>query len=96
MTRSCGRELLSKASEINGLPKLSRASTPKPESVCLTILCLLLTLLTLTRGYLRPPFFAENQLRALANKSLGHEKNILNQTPSVNILACLAGLSKLS
>ena len=30
MTRSCGRELLSKASELNGLPRLSRASTQKP------------------------------------------------------------------
>ena len=37
MTRSCGRELLSKASGLNGLPRLSRASTPKPESVCFTI-----------------------------------------------------------
>ena len=37
MTRSCGRELLSKASELKGLPRLSRASTPKPESVCFTI-----------------------------------------------------------
>ena len=31
------------------------ASTPKPESVCLTILCLSPTLLTLTGGYPRPP-----------------------------------------
>ena len=29
MTKSCGRELLSKASELNGLPRLSRASTPQ-------------------------------------------------------------------
>ena len=29
----------------------SRASTPKPESVCLTILCLSPALLTLTGGY---------------------------------------------
>ena len=33
--KSCGRELLSKASELNGLPRLSRTSTPKPESVLL-------------------------------------------------------------
>ena len=33
----------------------ARASTPKPESVCLTILCLSPTLLTLTGGY--PTFF---------------------------------------
>ena len=37
VTRSCRRELLSKASELNGLPRLSPASTPKPESVCFTI-----------------------------------------------------------
>ena len=37
MTRSCGRELLSKASELNRFPRLSRASTPKPKSVCFTI-----------------------------------------------------------
>ena len=37
MTRSCGRELLSKASGLKGLPRLSQASTPKPESVCFTI-----------------------------------------------------------
>ena len=35
MTRPCGRELLSKASGLNGLPRLSQASTPKPESVLL-------------------------------------------------------------
>ena len=44
------------------------------------------------RGYPWPPFSGENQLRALANKSLGHERNISIQTPSVGILACLAGL----
>ena len=37
VTRSCGRGLLSEASGLNGLPRLSRASTPKPESVCSTI-----------------------------------------------------------
>ena len=33
MTRSCGREPLSKASGLSGLPRLSQASTPKQESV---------------------------------------------------------------
>ena len=37
-------------------PRLSRASTPKPGSVCLIVLCLLPTLLTLTGGYPLPPF----------------------------------------
>ena len=51
MTRSCGRELLSKASGLKGLPRLSQASTPKPESVCLIVLCPSPMLLTLTGGY---------------------------------------------
>ena len=95
MTRSCKGDLISKASGLEGLPRPARASTPKPESVCLIILCLSPTLLTLTGGYPRPPFSGENQPRALANKSPGHERNISNQTPSVSILACLAGLSRL-
>ena len=95
MTRSCGRDLSSKASGLNRLPRLSRASTPRPESVCLTISCLSPTLLTLTGGYPQPHFSGENQLRVLANKSPGHERNISNQTPFVSILACLAGLSRL-
>ena len=95
MTRSCGRELLSKASGLRGLPRFSRASTPKPESVCLTISWLSPTPPTLTGGYPWPPFFGENQLRALASKSPGHERNISNQTPTISILACLADLSRL-
>ena len=94
-TRSCGRELLSKASGLEGLPRPARGSTPNPESVCLTISWLSPTPLTLTGGYPRPPFSGENQLRALANKSPGHERNISGQTSSVSILACLAGLSRL-
>ena len=95
MKGSRGRELLSKASGLEGLPRPAQASTPKPESICLTVLCLSPPLLTLIGDYPRPPFSGENQLRALANKSPGHERNISNQTPSVNILACLAGLSRL-
>ena len=57
------------------------ASSPKPESVCLTILCLSPTLLTSTGGYPWPPFSGENQLRALANKPFGHERSISIQTP---------------
>ena len=95
MTRSCGRELLSKASELNGLPRLSWASIPKPESVRFTISWLSPTPLTLTGGYSWPPFSGENQLRAIDNKSPGHERNISNQTPSVSILACLAAISRL-
>ena len=84
MTRSCGGELNRQGgSGLEGLPGPARASTPKPKSVCLlfTILCLSPTLLTLTGGYPRPLFFGENQLRALVDKSPGHERSISIQTP---------------
>ena len=68
-------------SELKGPPGSARASTPKPESVCLTILCLSPTLLTLAGGYPRPPFSGKSQLRALINKSPGHERSISIQTP---------------
>ena len=68
-------------SGLEGPPGPARASTPKPEFVCLTILCLSPTLLTLTGGYPQPPFSGENQLRALVDKSPGHERNISIQTP---------------
>ena len=56
MTRSCGRVLISKASGLDGPPGPAWASTPKPDSVCLTILRLSPTLLALTGGCPRPPF----------------------------------------
>ena len=62
-------------------PGSARASTPKPESVCLTILCLSPTLLTLTGGYPRPPFSGKSQLRALVNKSPGHDGSVSIQIP---------------
>ena len=66
-------------SGLEGPPGPARASTPKPESVCLTILCLSPTLLTLTGGYPQPPFSGKkSQLRALVDKSLGHERSISN------------------
>ena len=70
-------------SGLEGLPGPARASTLKPKSVCLlfTILCLSPTLLTLTGGYPRSPFSEENQLRALVNKSPGHERSISILTP---------------
>ena len=77
--RSCGRDLTGKVgSGLKGPPESARASTPKPKSVCLTILCLSPTLLTLTGGYPWPPFSGKNKLRALVN---GHERNISIQTP---------------
>ena len=82
-------------SGLKGPPGPAQASTPKAESVCSTISCLSPTPLTLTGGYPQPPFSGKNQLRTLANKSPGHERNISNQTPSVSILACLEGLSRL-
>ena len=51
--------------------------------ICLLfiILCLSLTLLTLTGGYPRPPFSGKSQLRALVNKSPGHNRSVSIQTP---------------
>ena len=63
-----------------GTPGPAQASTRKPESVCLTILCLSPTTLTLTGGCPRPPFSEGNQLRALVNKSPGHDKSVSIQT----------------
>jgi len=58
-------------SGLKGLLGQTRASTPKPKSVCLlfTILCFSPTLLTLAGGYSWPPFCEENPLRALIYKS---------------------------
>ena len=92
--RSCGEDLTGKGG--SGLMRFSGSalvSIPKPESVCLTILCLLPTLLTLTGGYPWPFFSGKSQLRALVNKSLGHEKKYFYFNPSVGILACQTGLS---
>ena len=66
---------------LKGPHEFARASTPKPESVCLTTLCLSPTLLTLTGGYPGPTFSGKCQLRALVNKSLGHKRNISILTP---------------
>ena len=80
--RSCGENLTGKGrSGLNGPPGSARASTPKSESVCLTILCLSPTLLTLTGGYPWPPFSWKSQLRVLVNKSPGNERNISILTP---------------
>ena len=70
-------------SGLEGLPGPAQASTPKPKSVCLlyTIFCLSPTLLTFTVGYSRPSFSGENKLRALVDKSPGHERSISIQTP---------------
>ena len=70
--RSCGEDLTGKGgSGLEGFPGSARASTPKPESICLTILCLSPTLLTLTGGYPRPPFSGKSQLRALILGMIG-------------------------
>ena len=80
--RSYGRDLTGKGrSGLRGPPESARASTPKPESVCFTIFCLSPTLLTLTEGYPRPPFSGKSQLRALINKSPGHDRSVSIQTP---------------
>ena len=91
--RSWGKNLTGKGrSGLEGPPGSARVSTPKPESVCLTILCLSPSLLTLTGGYPRPPFSGKSQLRALVNVSW-EWKEYFYFNPTVGILACLTGLS---
>ena len=81
-------------SGLQGTPGPARASTPKPESVCLTLLCLSPTLLTLTGGYPWPPFSGENQRRALLINLL-RMKGVFQLKPLVSVLAYLTGLSRL-
>ena len=70
-------------SGLEGTPRPAWASTPKPESVCFTILRLSPTPLTLTGGYPWPPFSEGNQLRALVNKPPGHNRSVSIQTPQM-------------
>ena len=51
MTRSCGRDLISKASGLEGALWTSLSICPQTRIVCHTILCLSPTLLALTGGY---------------------------------------------
>ena len=78
-------------SELKGPPGPAWASTPQTGSVCLTILCLSPTLLTLTGVYPRPPFSGKNQLRALVYWTW---KEYFNSNPSDGFLAYLTGLSR--
>ena len=70
-------------SGLEGPPGPAWASTPKPESVCFTILRLSPTPLTLTWGYPRSPFSEGNQLRALVNKSPGYNRCVPIQIPRI-------------
>ena len=70
-------------SGLEGPPGPAWASTPKPESVCFTILQLSPTPLTLTGGYPRPPFSEGHQLKALVNKSPGHNRCVPIQIPQI-------------
>ena len=82
--RSCGEDLTGKGgSGLEGPPGPARASTHKPESVCLTILWLSPTPLTSTGGYPQPPFSEGHQLRALVNKSPRHNRSVSIQTPQI-------------
>ena len=51
MTRSFEETWQARWIRTRGIPGPAQASTTKSESVCLTILCLSPTLLTLTGGY---------------------------------------------
>ena len=83
MTKSCREDLTDKGGPgLEGFPGPARASTPKPESVCLpfTVLCSSPTLLTLIGGYPGSPFSGKSQLRALVSKSPGHDRSVSVQT----------------
>ena len=65
-----------------GTPWICSSIYPQTKIYLLfIILCFSPTLLSLTGGYPRPPFSGKSQLRALVNKSLGHERNISILTP---------------
>ena len=74
-----------------GTPWMCSSIYPKTR-ICLTILCLSQTLLTLTGDYPWPPFSGKSQLRALVNVSWAW-KEYFYFNPTVGILACLTGLS---
>ena len=81
MTRSCGRALTGKASQG------SRAPLDLPERLPQTRICFTISRLSPTQnsdingGYPQPPFSEKNQLRALVNKSPGHNRSVSIQTP---------------
>ena len=80
---------------IQGTPWTSSSTYPKTR-ICPSYYSVPFTSSPDINRVLSPTTFLwKNQLRALANKSPGHERNISNQTPSVSILACLTGLSRL-
>ena len=69
-------------SGLSGPPGLSRASNPKPDSVCLIALCLSPTLLTLTGGLSPHHLFLEKvNSELLDNRSPGHNKSVSIQKP---------------
>ena len=77
MTRSCVEDLTGKADQ-DSRDSMDLLIYPKTK-VCLSTVYYIMpltTLLTLTGGYPRPPFSEEDQLRALVNKSPGHERSI--------------------
>ena len=67
----------------NGFPGPARASTSKPEFVCLTILCFSLSSSNINGGCPQPPFFEEYKLRTVDNNSPGHDKSVSIQNPLI-------------
>ena len=65
----------------------SRAPLDLPERLPQTRICLFYYFTTFTNssdingGYPQPPFSEKNQLRALVNKSPGHNRSVSIQTP---------------
>jgi len=80
MTRSCGRDLTSKADQNSRDPLDLLEHRPQNQNLSYYFVPFTNSL-TLTGGYPRPPFSGKSQLRALVNKSPGHDRSVSIQTP---------------
>ena len=74
-TRSCRRDLTGKADQDSTDPLDLLEDLPQNQN---------LSVLTLMGGYPQPTFSIGNQLRALANKSPGHNRSVSIQTPQMS------------
>ena len=70
-------------SGLEGLPWTCSSIYPETK-ICLSPVYYIMPFTNssdINRGYPRPPFSEENQLRALVNKSPGHSRSVSIQTP---------------
>ena len=92
--RSWGRDLTGKGrSGLERFPGPARASTPKPKSVSLTILCLSPTLLTLTGAIPHHLSLKKVNLKLQLISLLGVTRVFQSENFPDDSLTCLTGLS---